>query len=238
MGVAREGGNRFNKLRWSLIIFLFINVLLIFALKNPDLLAWEFFVLPALLFIIVLLHAMERYGIKNTVIFFVITAGVSFFFENLSVATGFPFGLYHYSPDFGMLPVPFIIIFGYFGLGYLSWILAHVLTGQYCSRLGGKQIFLVPLIATFIMVMWDLTIDPISSTLQGLWVWQDPGAYFGVPLSNFFGWFLVSFVFFQLFAGYISRYDQIDPEKIADLSKKLSGVRPRRYTVLWPWVPY
>ena len=63
------------------------------------------------------------------------------------------------------------------------------------------------------MVMWDLTVDPISSTLQGLWVWTTPGAYFGVPISNFFGWFLVVYLFFQIFALYISRYDTLKPEK-------------------------
>ena len=26
----------------------------------------------------------------------------------------------------------------------------------------------------------------------GLWLWDRPGAYFGIPLSNYLGWFLVS----------------------------------------------
>jgi putative membrane protein len=70
------------------------------------------------------------------------------------------------------------------------------------------------------MVMWDLTVGPISSTLQGLWVWTAPGAYFGVPISNFFGWFLVVFIFFQLFAIYISKYDHIKEKKAKTLSNK------------------
>lgn len=65
-------------------------------------------------------------------------------------------------------------------------MLSHVLTGQYSRKLKGKQVFIVPFIAAFIMVMWDLSVDPISSTLQGLWVWIYPGAYFGVlfPISS------------------------------------------------------
>jgi uncharacterized membrane protein len=105
-------------------------------------------------------------------------------------------------------------------MGYLSWSLSQVLTGQYSRKLRGKQIFIVPLIAAFIMVMWDLAIDPISSTLQSLWVWQSPGAYFGVPLMNYFGWFLVVFIFFQIFAIYISKYDSIGPEKVKMISGK------------------
>lgn len=161
--------NAFNKFRWSLIIvFLIVNILLIFTYKNPNLLAIDSFLVTALLFILAIFHGIERYGKKNIIIFFLITWTVSFSFENLSIVTGFPFGFYHYSPTLGMLTVPLIIIFAYFAIGYLSWMLSHVLTGQYSKKLEGKQIFIVPFIATFIMVMWDLTIDPISSTLQGL----------------------------------------------------------------------
>jgi putative membrane protein len=173
----------------------------------------------AFLFIIALLHGTERYGKKNILIFFLITWAVSFFFENLSIITGFPFGFYHYSSSLGLLTVPLIIIFAYFAIGYLAWVLSNVLTGQYSKKLEGRQVFIVPFIAAFIMVMWDLSVDPISSTLQSLWVWTTPGAYFGVPISNFFGWFLVVFIFFQIFALYISRYDSIKLETSNKLNK-------------------
>lgn len=212
---------QFNKLRWSLIlIFLIFNILLIYTYKNPNLLAVDSFIVTALLFLIAVFHGTERYGKKNLSIFFLITLVVSFFFENLSIATGFPFGFYYYSPTLGLLTVPLIIIFAYFAIGYLSWMLSHVLTGQYSKKLEGKQIFIVPFIAAFIMVMWDLTVDPISSTLQGLWVWTTPGAYFGVPISNFFGWFLVVYLFFQIFALYISRYDTTKYQNSHKITKK------------------
>jgi putative membrane protein len=217
----KDNFKTFNKLRWSLIVvFLMVNILLIFTYQNPNLLAIDSFLVTAILFILAILHGMERYGKKNIVVFFLITWAVSFFFENLSIATGFPFGFYHYSPSLGLLTVPLIIIFAYFAIGYLAWTLAHVLTGQYTRKLEGKQIFIVPFIAAFLMVMWDLTIDPISSTLQGLWVWTTPGAYFGVPISNFFGWFLVVYLFFQIFALYISRYDTLKRENLSKISNK------------------
>lgn len=218
---TQKGKRKFNKLRWSLIlIFLIVNILLILTYKNPNLLAIDSFLVTAILFILAVFHGAERYGKKNIIIFFLITWAVSFFFENLSIATGFPFGFYHYSPSLGLLTVPIIIIFAYFAIGYLSWMLSHVLTGQYSKKLRGKQIFIVPFIAAFIMVMWDLTVDPISSTLQGLWVWTYPGAYFGVPISNFFGWFLVVYLFFQIFALYIYRYDKITPKISSRISNK------------------
>lgn len=211
----------FHKFRWSLIlIFFIVNIFLIFTYKNSSLLAIDSFLVTAFLFIIAIWHGAERYGKKNIVVFFLITLVVSFFFENLSILTGFPFGFYHYSPTLGMLAVPLIIIFAYFSIGYLSWMLSHVLTGQYSQKLREKQIFIVPFIAAFIMVMWDLSVDPISSTLQGLWIWTSPGAYFGVPISNFLGWFLVVYIFFQIFGLYLSKYDSIKGEKIIKLSNK------------------
>lgn len=217
--VKNKGGS-FNKLRWSLIIiYLIVNILLVFTYKNPNLLAIDSFLVTAILFILAILHGYSRYG-KNIAVFFLITWIVSFSLENLSIATGFPFGFYHYSPTLGLLTVPLIIIFAYFSIGYLSWMLSHVLTGQYAKKLHGKEVFIVPFIAAFIMVMWDLTVDPISSTLQGLWVWTYPGAYFGVPISNFFGWFLVVYFFFQIFALFLYKYDDNINENISKISNK------------------
>lgn len=219
--MTEKEGKTFSWFRWSLIIvFLIVNILLIFTYKNPNLLAIDSFLVTALLFILAVFHGIERYGKRNIIIFFLITWAVSFSFENLSIATGFPFGFYHYSPSLGLLTVPLIIIFAYFAIGYLSWVLSHVLTGQYHKKLEGKQIFIVPFIAAFIMVMWDLSVDPISSTLQGLWVWTYPGAYFGVPISNFFGWFLVVYLFFQIFALYLSKYDSVNKKIVFKLSNK------------------
>ena len=37
----------------------------------------------------------------NMIVFFMITLVISYSFENLSIATGFPFGFYNYSPTLG-----------------------------------------------------------------------------------------------------------------------------------------
>ena len=53
------------------------------------------------------------------------------------------------------------------------------------------------------MVSWDLSFDPICSTINHAWIWLEGGSYFGVPFSNFLGWLLTTFVFLQLFAIYL-----------------------------------
>jgi putative membrane protein len=187
---------------------------------NPIIYAFSVFVIAGLN-VFAGLHGVERYGFKSTAIFFVITWVVSLFFEALSIQTGFPFGLYHYNiPSLIIFHVPVIVIFAYSGTGYFSWVLSHVLTGRYSAKLAGKWVFIVPFIATFIMLMWDLGVDPISSTVLSRWVWQRPGPYFGVPIQNYVGWFLVGFIFYQLFSLYLAKYDWIRPQKVNVLASK------------------
>ncbi|MGA2488258.1 MAG: carotenoid biosynthesis protein [Roseiarcus sp.] len=151
-----------------------------------------------------LLHGALTYGLRGILIFLLICLGVSNAFENLSIMTGFPFGWYHYSDALGpkLFLVPLLIGPAYFGMGYLSWALARAILGDEDGRLLGLRSFATPVIASFIMVSWDLTIDPMASTINGSWVWRDGGSYFGVPVSNFLGWYLTVYVFFQSFALY------------------------------------
>jgi uncharacterized membrane protein len=53
------------------------------------------------------------------------------------------------------------------------------------------------------MVAWDLCMDPTNSTIQRWWIWEQGGGYFGVPLTNYLGWFLTVYLFFQSFALYV-----------------------------------
>jgi hypothetical protein len=83
--------------------------------------------------------------------------------------------------------VPLLIAPAYFGCGYLAWSLAHVFVGVFGNKLRAEQIWRVPLVAVFVMVMWDLTMDPIAATVQKQWIWHDGGSYFGVPLCQLSG---------------------------------------------------
>lgn len=176
----------------------------------------------ASLFTASFLHGYERYGFRNMLIFFLITFAVSLTFEALSIQTGFPFGLYYYDQLAGprLFDVPLVIMFAYFSMAYLSWILSNILLNQYSTVIKGIQILTVPLIAAFIMTMWDLCMDPLSSTIGSLWVWKEKGPYYGVPVQNYLGWFLVVYIIFQLFSFYISKKDAQQPEQVDTFSRK------------------
>ena len=136
---------------------------------------------------------------------FLITWVVSNGFEGLSIKMGFPFGNYHYTTAGPrVLDVPIIIMVAYFGLSYMSWCVAQVVTTHFSKKLIGLYKFIIPGTTALVMTMWDLVTDPQASTIGGTWIWENGGAYYGVPISNFFGWFFVIFVFMQIFALFMA----------------------------------
>ncbi len=174
--------------------------------------------------IFLFVHGSLHYRLRDLLVFAVITLVVSNLFENLSVLTGFPFGHYYYPDTLGpkVFLVPVLIGPAYLGTGYLAWTIARVISGAAHSRLSGHLTFTIPLLAALMMVSWDLSFDPFFSTINHGWIWVDGGSYFGVPFSNFLGWLLTTFVFFQMFALYLkgrphSQSSAEQPSRIKDL---------------------
>jgi len=157
-------------------------------------------VLPLLIF--ALIHGAILYRLTGILIFFAICLVVGNAFENLGVATGFPFGRYYFTEAMGprLFQVPILLGLAYVGMGYLSWTLGRMILGNLRAPLAGARTVALPLVAAFIMVAWDFANDPVWANINRLWVWQHGGAYFGVPLTNFLGWYLVVYVIYQLFA--------------------------------------
>jgi putative membrane protein len=152
-----------------------------------------------------LIHGALRYRWSGIVTFIVIALVVSNILENTSILTGFPFGHYYYTDALGpkLFLVPLLIGPAYVATGYLAWVLSTIHVGDVRADSSALSVFAVPLIASFLMVAWDLCMDPARSTVQRWWIWEQGGGYFGVPLTNYLGWFLTVYVFFQLFAVYL-----------------------------------
>jgi putative membrane protein len=172
-----------------------------------------------------LIHGAVRYGWSGIAAFIVICLVVSNILENTSILTGFPFGHYHYTDSLGpkLFLVPLLIGPAYFANGYLAWVLANVLIGDVRRGAAAFTTFAVPFIASFLMVMWDLTFDPRASTIQHMWIWEQGGGYFGVPFTNYLGWFFTVYVFLQLFALFV-RYRPVVSEATLPTSSYAQAV--------------
>jgi putative membrane protein len=160
----------------------------------------------------VLVHGSRRYGWDTLFVFFTITFLISWSSEAASIAMGFPFGGYHYTELLGpkIGPVPMAVMPAYFVAGYLAWTMSTVFLGNLGTGMQRRDLFLVPFIASFILVMWDFCLDPIRSTIEGAWIWHEGGAYLGVPISNYLGWYLTVFLIFMVFAVYLYRFSRDD----------------------------
>src|SRR6202171_2732603 len=152
-----------------------------------------------------LIHGAVRYGWGGILTFIVISLVVSNILENLSILTGFPFGHYYYTDLLGpkLFLVPLLIGPAYVATGYLAWVLANVLVGDVRRGASAFTTFAVPFVGAFLMAMWDLSFDPGFSTVRHFWIWEQGGGYFGVPLTNYLGWFFTVYVFLQLFALFV-----------------------------------
>jgi uncharacterized membrane protein len=157
--------------------------------------------------IIAFAHGVRVYGWPGIVVFLTVSLAVTFALENLSIATGFPFGHYHFEVAAG-LPhigaVPIVVGLLYFAMGYFSWMIASLLLDDADLHMDRPlNVVALPLIAAFVVVQWDVVMDPPNATLHRAWIWHDGGGYFGVPLSNYAGWYLTVWLFYQAFALFL-----------------------------------
>ena len=157
-----------------------------------------------------LFHAWYMIGWKKTLVFFVITAGVSWGYEQVGVETGLIYGNYHYTDYLGykMGHVPIIIPLAWFMMIYPSYIIANMIFSKKPLLNQNKisQIIVLSLLSAIVMTAWDFVVDPyLSGPMVNAWVWEKGGAYFGIPIHNFFGWILTTFSIYLIYRIFESK---------------------------------
>ncbi len=138
---------------------------------------------PATLF--ALACTLRDHGFRRTMAFVALVVLIPFGSEFLGVLTGFPYGPYVYATlagpwVFGLVPV-FILV---------AWLnIAYLAMATTTLALGRSRIWLA-FVDGAVAVAWDAMVDPLA-VRAGYWTWLAPGGLYGVPLTNFLGWFLV-----------------------------------------------
>ena len=112
--------------------------------------------------------------------------------EELGLATGFPFGRYAYTQALQpqLAGVPLLIPLAWLMMLPPAWAAAEAILAGCRERLGMGYALLHAALAGLAFTAWDLYLDP-QMVAHGLWVWDNGwGGYFGIPWSNFIGWWL------------------------------------------------
>ena len=153
------------------------------------------------------LDGSRHYRWRTMLVFAAICMVVGNAVENLGVATGFPFGHYRFLELMGpkILYVPVLLGLAYIGMAYVSWMLACLILKSPASPSNARTLIAIPLLASLIMTTWDLAQDPVWSTMLHGWIWYDGGPWFGVPVSNYIGWYANVFIIYLFFALYLRR---------------------------------
>ena len=192
------------KLRRASIIFLILYALLtlypiisLWAGSTP----WHLLtpVTTLIGFTFAFLHAGQREGWRRAVWLLGLVIIVSLIFESVGVATGLIYGPYHYTDSLGPLflgLVPYLIPVAWFMMSYPSFVIADRLIPPDWKR--WQRILAVAAVGGLVMTAWDLVMDPIM-VASGHWVWDVQGAYLGIPLQNFWGWWLTIFTTFAVY---------------------------------------
>ena len=197
-------GPSLGRLACWLALAVYLALVIGFA-WNPNPLAQA---LAAIGIVAALVHAVLFYGWKDALALFAICVSITFVMENLGATTGWPFGNYHFEVGADLVHVgviPAIVGPLWFGMGYFAWHVASVLLGVPARPSRKFEIFALPPVAALVMTQWDVVMEPAESTIAKAWIWHDGGAHFGVPLSNYAGWLLTTWLFYQAFAIYLSR---------------------------------
>jgi putative membrane protein len=103
--------------------------------------------------------------------------------EVVGVHTGVPFGRYTYTETLGLqlLGVPVVLACAWLVL--VSYVTDRV-------RRAIRRAAARPVLGALWLVATDLLIDPLAAGPLTYWRWAGNGSYYGVPWSNFVGWFL------------------------------------------------
>lgn len=162
--------------------------------------------------VVYLIGCSIHLGLKRALFFCIAGYAITWLSEYSSIHNGFPYGYYRYveatkAKELWVFGVPFMDSLSYVFLAYASFSMA-VLTLSPVR--GVKGLFYVletkkirnslpaTALGALFMTYLDIIIDPVALRgdkwfLGKIHEYPDGGVYFGVPISNFIGWFVVGF---------------------------------------------
>ena len=170
-------------------------------------------------------HACLVIGRKAAIKMFLIGIVGAFLFEEF---VGLQSGLYYFTDLMGpkIDKAPLAIGLSWMAVFYMGWFMANLACDGAPSprRNTILRIIVRAAVAALIVSATDLVADPVSVE-AGLWVWVDGGPFYGVPYSNYIGWFFVG-TFILSIIGIVNRSNVDASIDRASTGAKLWSIAP------------
>jgi putative membrane protein len=150
----------------------------------------------------VAIYVFRTLGTRQGLAFMLPAVFLSLGSELLGTSTGFPFGHYRYLSGLGYKVaglVPFTIPLSWFYLGISAYLLARVGLESRFKWSAWLRLPIAIALGSLLLTSWDFVLDPaMSQTDVPFWIWEQPGAFFGMPYQNFVGWMGTGMVFMSV----------------------------------------
>jgi bisanhydrobacterioruberin hydratase len=177
----------------SLVVLLSAIFLFLLDFKNHYSIISMFFMI---LICLPTYYYFIKYHKKNAFFVIIIISIFSMLIESIGILTGFPYGFFNYTNKLGpkLFVIPFSLSFGFVPLVIGSWFIVETFKI--------KNLLNKILLGALILIIYDLVIDPGAVALN-FWEWEINGIYYGIPISNYFGWLFTGFLSMFIFYFFI-----------------------------------
>ncbi|TFF91707.1 carotenoid biosynthesis protein, partial [Candidatus Thorarchaeota archaeon] len=126
-------------------------------------------------------------GVSKGVTAIVVLGILPILVEAIGISTGLPYGGFYYTDLLGFKffeLVPWSVAFAF----------APLVLGTMClAVVASKDLRIILPLSALLLVFVDLVLDPAAVVLN-IWVWLEPGPYYGIPITNYTGWFVTALV--------------------------------------------
>lgn len=195
---------------------------------DPDIMPVVVAPMAVVTLVLVTWHAAKMLGWKPALRMIGSGLAIAYVLEEIGVHTGIIYGRYYFTALMGpkLDVIPIAVFCGWVSLIYMAWIVTNLLVEGSPTPIKHTPSLIVfrAIVGALVVTTFDLNADPFAVE-NGWWVWLDGGAYYGVPIHNYVGWFIVAFVSY-LVHGYQLRREQTPPLELATVGVRRLSIAP------------
>lgn len=220
--------NKIEWFLWKLFQFLILIIVIkvfvgFFGIQLEHRYNWFNLIFLGIPVLLLIVHAHISLSLFRSIFFILLAAGVGTLMECIGLKYGVFFGgNYVYKPQLTLFTVPVSVIFYWAVFIYTGYCLTNSFlywlkqSKPNIKNRGILKLIVLILLDGYFVTAIDLFMDPIA-VKSGSWKWLEGGPYFGIPIGNFIGWFIVTITV----VGIFRIYEYLFPAKEQKINKSI-----------------